>query len=268
MSNEKMDQKIDALLALRSDGKLLVGRDRITLLEAVAEHGSITKAAEAVGFSYKTAWDAVTAINNLLPTPAFVTKAGGRKGGGAEVTDEGRRLIVAFRRLEEKLGRISAAIAEEGLHNLDDLLMWGMAVKLSARNALRCEVLEVRRAPVDVLVTLKVSATTSIIAVVTNGAASELSLAPGRQVVALVKASSVLLAPADQIPQVSADNRIVGTVVRRTDDAVSAEVSLDIGDGKTLTSVVTHAGADELKVAVGDRVCALFTASHVILAAG
>ena len=138
------DGKIDAQLALRSEGRLLVGRDRITLLEAVAEHGSITKAAEAVGFSYKTAWDAVTAINNLLPTPAFVTKTGGRKGGGAEVTEEGRRLIVAFRRLEEKLARISAAIAEEGLHNLDDLLLWGMAMKVSARNALRCEVSEVR----------------------------------------------------------------------------------------------------------------------------
>ncbi|MGA9485951.1 MAG: molybdenum-dependent transcriptional regulator, partial [Methylocella sp.] len=50
--------QIDALLALRSDGRLLVGRDRIALLEAVIEHGSMTKAAEATGFSYKTAWDA------------------------------------------------------------------------------------------------------------------------------------------------------------------------------------------------------------------
>jgi molybdate transport system regulatory protein len=35
--------KIDALLALRSEGRFLVGRDRIKLLEAVAEHGSITR---------------------------------------------------------------------------------------------------------------------------------------------------------------------------------------------------------------------------------
>ena len=73
------ENKIDALLALRREGRFLVGRDRIKLLEAVAEHGSITKAAKAVGFSYKTAWDAVNSINNLLPSPAFVTKAGGRR---------------------------------------------------------------------------------------------------------------------------------------------------------------------------------------------
>ncbi|CAM5301612.1 winged helix-turn-helix domain-containing protein [Streptomyces canarius] len=83
--------KFDALLALRSNGRLLVGRDRIGLLEAVIKHGSITKAAKAAGFSYKTAWEAVNAINNLLPTPAFVTEYGGcgaaaprsrRKDGG------------------------------------------------------------------------------------------------------------------------------------------------------------------------------------------
>src|SRR6516165_12538655 len=109
--------KIDTLLALRADGRLLVGRERITLLEAVIQHKSITKAADAAGFSYKTAWDAVNAINNLLPRPAFITRIGGSHGGGAEITDEGRRLILAFRRLEEKLGRISAAIAKEGLEH-------------------------------------------------------------------------------------------------------------------------------------------------------
>jgi molybdate transport system regulatory protein len=262
------DGKIDAQLALRSEGRLLVGRDRITLLEAVAEHGSITKAAEAVGFSYKTAWDAVAAINNLLPTPAFVTKTGGRKGGGAEVTEEGRRLIVAFRRLEDKLARISAVIAEEGLHNLDDLLLWGMAMKVSARNALRCEVSEVRAGPVSVVVKLQVSPATAITAVVTNGAAAELELEPGRQAVALVKSSSVMLAPVDEVPRLSVRNRLVGTVVRRLDSEVGSEVAIDIGDGKTLISVVTREGADELGATVGSRVCALFKATHVILAAG
>src|SRR3982075_3068116 len=114
--------EIDSLLAWRAGGRLLIGRERIALLEAVMEHKSITKAAEVTGFSYKTAWDAVNAINNLLPRPAFVTLTGGPHGGGAEVTGEGRRLILAFRRLEEKLGGISAAIAEEGLKYEKDLL--------------------------------------------------------------------------------------------------------------------------------------------------
>ena len=126
--------RIEALLALRSGGRLLVGRDRIKMLEAVVEHGSITKAAKAVGFSYKAAWDAVDSINNLLPSPAFVTKAGGRAGGGAEVTPEGRRLIATFHRLEERMSRISSLIAEEGLEEHENFLLWSVGIKISTRN--------------------------------------------------------------------------------------------------------------------------------------
>ncbi|HET6375845.1 MAG TPA: LysR family transcriptional regulator, partial [Methylocella sp.] len=73
---------VDSLLAWRAGGRLLIGRERIALLEAVMEHKSITKAAEIAGFSYKTAWDAVNAVNNLLPRPAFITRTGGSHGGG------------------------------------------------------------------------------------------------------------------------------------------------------------------------------------------
>jgi len=45
------------------------------------------EAAQATGFSYKTAWDAV----RLLPRPAFVTSTGGKRGSGADVTEEGRK---------------------------------------------------------------------------------------------------------------------------------------------------------------------------------
>ncbi len=137
-------RKIDALLALRSDGKLLIGRDRIKVLEAVAEYGSISKAAKAIGFSYKAAWDAVAAINNLLPSPAFVTKAGGKSGGGAELTQEGKKLIETFHRLEERLSVISSMIAQEGFDNEENIPFWGVTVRISARNVFRAEVISIK----------------------------------------------------------------------------------------------------------------------------
>src|SRR5215471_3316058 len=130
----RQPRDIDTVLAVRAKGRLLIGRERIALLEAVMEHKSISKAAEAAGFSYKTAWDAVNAINNIMPRPAFITRTGGWHGGGAEITDEGQRLIRAFRRLEEKLSRISAAIAEQGLEREEDFLFWSMCFKPSVRN--------------------------------------------------------------------------------------------------------------------------------------
>lgn len=242
-----------------------MGRERVALLEAVIEHKSITKAAEMAGFSYKTAWDAVNAINNLLPRPAFITRTGGSRGGGAEVTDEGRRLIAAFRRLEEKLGRISTAIAEEGLEKEQDLLFWGLGVKLSVRNAFHCKIVEILPAPVDVEVKLEISPGSVLTSVVTNTAVQELGLSPGRSCVAMVNASSVMLAP-NETPHISARNRLAGTVISRVDDEVNSEITIDLGGGKTIVSVITREGADDVAAMPGAQVLAIFKTSHVFLA--
>lgn len=260
------DSKIDAFLALRSsDGRLLVGRDRVRLLEAVAEHGSITAAAKALGYSYKTAWEAVDAVNNLLPTPAFVTKAGGRVGGGAEITAEGRRLLAAFDRLEERLGQISSLIAKEGAEGLEAALSWTIGRKISARNAFRTEVVAVRRWSVDVEVLLRLSDQVTIHAVVTNGSVHDLELVPGRKVLALIKASFVRIVDEETGNRLRR-NRFSGTVRSVTEAEVNAEVVLDMGDGKTIVVVQPRREIEELGVAEGRQVIATFEADHVILA--
>jgi len=45
--------EIDTMLAWRAGGRLLIGRERIALLESVMEHKSITKAAEVMGLATK-----------------------------------------------------------------------------------------------------------------------------------------------------------------------------------------------------------------------
>lgn len=257
---------VDAMLSIRKNGRLLIGRERVVLLEAVARYGSITRAAEVTGFSYKTAWDAVNAINNLLPRPAFITKAGGDKGGGAVITEEGHRLIATFRQIEEKLAQISAAISEQGLTDCEDALFWGLGVKISARNSFRCQVTEVKRAPVDVEVTLKVSERNDLVVTVTNHSVTELGLESGRIVMAFVKAPLVTILPGDALPESSGRNEFRGSIIYRADGETNAEITVDIGDGKTITAVIARESADGMALAVGDEVRALFKPSHVILA--
>ena len=45
------------------------GKGRIGLLAQIAESGSISKAARAIGMSYKAAWDAIDLMNNLAGQP-------------------------------------------------------------------------------------------------------------------------------------------------------------------------------------------------------
>jgi molybdate transport system regulatory protein len=252
----------DALLVLRTAGHLPVGRDRIAMLEAVAAQGSITAAAKALGYSYKAVWDGLNAINNLLPRPALLTQAGGRGGGGAVLTEEGRRLIAAFHRLEQRLSEIFEIIAREGAEALQDPPLWS-----SARNAFHCKVVAITRAAVNADVELQVTDTSRIIAVITRHSADELQLTPGRSVIAIVKSSFVLLARIDEAAHLSVRNRLDGTVLDRVDGGVNTEIGIDIGGGKTLTSVITRHSADALGLRTGEPVSALFDAGHIILVA-
>jgi molybdate transport system regulatory protein len=257
--------KINALLALHSEGRFLVGHERIKLLEKVAELGSIAKAAKATGFSYKTAWDSVNAVNNLLPTPAFLTRPGGRSGGGAEVTPEGRRLIATFHRLEEKLSLISNIIAEEGLQGQEEAFLWALGARISARNVFQTEVSQIKRWPVDVEVTLKFAGERKILAIVTNESADDLDLQPGRKVLALVKSSFISLFSPEYAPK-GDRNFFAGVVSERVDAERNSEIRLDIGFGKTLHAVAPRQTVEDLGLDVGAKAVATFDPSQVILA--
>ena len=253
-----LNREIEALMTWRGTGRTSVGRERVAMLEAVADHGSITAAAKALGLSYKTVWDGIDAINNLLPQPALIAQTGGRGGGGATLTDEGRKLIVSFHRLEEKLSLIAAALAEESEFH-PDLLFWSVAVKTSARNAFRCRVLALDTEAVAATVTLEIAEGQRICAIITNDSAEDLALVPGQEVLALIKASFVTF---DESAQA---NRFAGTVIKRTDGERDAEIVLDIGGGKTLTAVGPRG---EIGLQPSDSAMASFSPSHVILAVG
>jgi len=245
-----------------------VGRERIRLLEAVGREGSISAAARAAGITYKAAWDAIDAMNNLFGRPLVGTQAGGRRGGGAVLTPEGVKLVETFHRLEGELARAFQSLEPEldGTGISATSLMWGFFMRTSARNALRGTVTAIADGAVNAEVALAVSDTTTLTAIITRDSVRELGLFPGREATALIKAPFVILAPADEARRTSVRNRIEGTVARREDGAVNTEISLDIGGGKTLVAIITRHSADDLGLPVGAPACALIDASHIILA--
>jgi molybdate transport system regulatory protein len=260
------DTRIEAILTLKGDGGAPVGRDRIALLEAVAEHGSITKAAQAVGLSYKAAWDALNAVNKLMPRPVVVAQTGGKQGGGATVTEDGLALVTAFRLLEDRFARAAKLFADSTAPVDPMTLIRSLGMKTSARNQFRCEVVEVRAGALSAEVILRLTDATTLAAVVTSESIAHLGIKPGLGVVALIKAPFVMLATGEECPKVSARNRIPGLVAKREDGPVNSEITLDIGGGQFIHAVVTRDGADELELVPGCRAWALIKAPHVILA--
>lgn len=84
----------------RNGGFLGVGK--VSLLEAIAEKGSISQAAKCMGMSYKRAWQLVEEMNALSEQPFVMTETGGAHGGGTRLTERGLHAIQTYRRLEEE----------------------------------------------------------------------------------------------------------------------------------------------------------------------
>jgi molybdate transport system regulatory protein len=84
-----------------------LGPGKADLLEAIGRTGSISSAARDLGMSYRRAWLLVDEIGKLFKRPILTTAAGGAHGGGAELTDFGRALVAAYRRIEDRAAEVA-----------------------------------------------------------------------------------------------------------------------------------------------------------------
>lgn len=65
--------------------------------------------------------------------------------------------------------------------------------------------------------------------------------------------------------ELSARNQIAGTITAIELGAVMADVTLDIGNGQTVTSAITKNSVERLGLKVGDQVVAIVKATEVML---
>ena len=86
--------------------------NHLELLERIAETGSISAAASAMGMSYKAAWQAVESMNNLSEQPVVARQTGGRHGGGTQLTPYGRRILSVSQQLEKEKERVLVALGQ------------------------------------------------------------------------------------------------------------------------------------------------------------
>jgi molybdate transport system regulatory protein len=256
--------------SLRLGGAVRIGEDRLRLLEAIAGRGSITAAGEEIGLGYRATWDAVQALNNLFPRPLVRAQAGGRSGGAARLTPEGDVALNALRHVQAEItlamDRLDARLADQpggaGVFSNP----WSLLMRTSARNAFRGQVKAITDGAVNAEVVFDIGQGFEIVASITRRSVETLSLAVGADVLALVKASTVILMAGDAPVRVSARNRLAGTVISIDEGAVNSEVVLELADGKTLVATITRHSVEAMGLKLGERATALVKASQVILA--
>ncbi len=248
-------------------GRSLGGPGRVELLAHIAEHGSISQAAKAMGMSYKAAWDAIDAMNQLAGEPLVERLVGGKGGGGTKLTERGMRLVRSFGVIERAHRRFVDQLSAQAQGVADDfLLIRRMGMRTSARNQFFGTVSRVTPGAVNDEIELDVPGMgQKLVAIVTHESAQSLGLVPGAEAFALVKASSVIVVTDDQGARFSARNRLRGTVSRVQKGAVNTEVVIGLPGGAAVAAIITNESSDALGLAPGVAASALFKASSVIV---
>ena len=133
---------------------------------------------------------------------------------------------------------------------------------ISARNQLPATVKNVKKGAVNDEITLELAGAT-LTAIITSESTQNLGLAAGKEAVAVIKASSVLVST-DETLRLSARNQLAGTVSRIETGAVNSEVDVKVGNN-TFVAIITKHSAENMKLTVGQAVNVIVKASHVLV---
>jgi molybdate transport system regulatory protein len=98
-----------AILKVEFSAGLRLGPGKVRLLDCISETGSISAAARKMEMSYRRAWLLIEELNAMFGKPVVETSAGGSGGGGAKVTDFGKKVVGMFRDMERDTGAMVTA---------------------------------------------------------------------------------------------------------------------------------------------------------------
>ena len=215
-----LDAAFDA--QLDKSGVRVTERD-VQLLRAIRDHGSLNKAATALGRSYSRSQQRVVDLEEAFGE-LVERQRGGSGGGGSSLTETSEQLLAEFARLEAEF---------TGLTEVEETVFCGRVVERDGELG----TVETDAGPVRAIV---------------PSATDEVSVA--------VRADAITLYAPGSVPEskTSARNQFHSTVTEIVDGDSLAQVALDIDAETELLALVTRTSVETLALAPGDAVTATF----------
>ncbi len=238
----------------------------MALLQAIDDTGSISAGARSIGLSYKAAWDAVDAMNNLAGDLLVERNTGGKRGGGARLTQRAKQLLKLYQHINKAHQAFLQEIAQLAEMQSPDLdILRHFTMQTSARNKLRATLLSIDHGEGHDILHCRVGNKTPIIAKVPQASTQELMLSPGKHILLFINASAIMLGRHSDTHNLSARNQLSGRISMIEPDQSLAELTLMLEPGITLKVSVTMDSIQALALQEEDRVTLLFKASSVMV---
>ena len=182
--------------------------------------------------SYKAAWQAIDTLTNLAGGVLVDSSVGGAGGGGARLTDAGRRLLTAADEITKARRQVLARLAGREGAGIQLAGVAALGLRTSMRNQLPCTVKALAASGPMVRVEMLLPDGTALASRITRESAELLALAPGLAVIALCKATAVRIGASFAIGE--GRNQFSGRVARMSRASGSAEVTLEMDSGLNL----------------------------------
>jgi molybdate transport system regulatory protein len=93
--------------------EIVLGPGKAELLEHIDATGSISEAARLMGMSYNRAWLHVKIMNESFREPVVSSSRGGTTGGGAALTETGKKALALYKKMEEQAAKATAKTERE-----------------------------------------------------------------------------------------------------------------------------------------------------------
>jgi molybdate transport system regulatory protein len=140
----------------------------------------------------------------------------------------------------------------------------GLTSPVSARNQIAGKVTNIESGTAMSVITISGNEQ-QLVSAITNEAVKELGLKKDDSVIALIKSTETMLVKGELAGgKISVRNKISGRVAGIQKGNAMASVTIDAG-ALRLTSAVTRQAIDDLQLANGDAVTALFKATEVLI---
>ena len=104
---------LDVKVRLMWRDERAMGPGKADLLERIVQLGSISAAAKAMNMSYSRAWALVDAMNRSFKHPIVEAATGGKRGGGAQVTETGLHILAHYRAMQRAVAAEADAYLQE-----------------------------------------------------------------------------------------------------------------------------------------------------------
>ena len=91
---------------LENKGEVVLSNGKFGILKKIDQLGSIQKAAEQFGMSYRHAWGMLQKIEKRSGLKLLETQIGGREGGGAKLTPEGKAFLAHYEAFSKGLDEL------------------------------------------------------------------------------------------------------------------------------------------------------------------